>query len=110
MGEFVDFTGNFHYLRTFTGSEGGTVHYQLKTLTQGISGVGRVTGDRYVYSAVVFTSGVLSQGETMIDQYDFRVIGQGSGNNFMGHTLAHYTINANGEPVVEFEFSDATCK
>ena len=110
MGEMVNFTGNFHYLGIFTGSSGGPLQYQFTTLTQDISGVGQVTGDSYVYSGAVRESGVLAQGETMTSQYNFRVIGQGSGNNFMGHTLAHYTINANGDPVVEFEFSDATCK
>lgn len=109
MGEMVNFTGNFHYLRIFTGSNGGPVRYQFTTLTQNILGVGQVTGDSYVYSGAVMESGVISQGETMTSQYDFRVIGQGSGNNFIVHTLAHYTIDANGEMVVEFEFSDASC-
>ena len=110
MGEMVNFTGNFHYLRTFTGSSGGPLHYQLTTLTQHIAGVGQVTGDSYVYSGTVRESGVLAQGETMTEQYDFRVIGQGLGNNFMVHSLAHYTMDANGDMVVEFEFSDASCK
>jgi hypothetical protein len=110
MGEMVNFTGNFHYLRTFTESSGGPLHYQLTTLTQHISGVGQVTGDSYVYSGAVRESGVIAQGETMTAQYDFRVIGQGSGNNFMVHSLARYTMDDNGEMVVEFEFSDASCK
>ena len=110
MGEMVNFTGNFHYLRTFTGSNGGPLHYQFTTLPQHVSGIGQVTGDRYVYSGTVRESGVLAQGETMTEQYDFRVVGQGSGNNFMVHSLARYSMDENGEMVVEFEFSDASCK
>ena len=110
MGEMVNFTGNFHFLRTFTGSSGGPLRYQITSLTQQVSGVGQVTGDRYVYSGMVRNSGVLAQGETMTEQFDFRVIGQGSGNNFMVHSLARYTMDDNGDLVVEFEFSDASCK
>lgn len=110
MGEMVNFTGNFHYLRTFTGSEGGTVRFQLTTLSQDVSGVGQVTGDSYVYSSRVSTSGVFSRNETMTEVYDFRVIGQGSGNNFTGRSMARYTFDENGDLVVEIEFSDASCQ
>ena len=110
MGEMVNFTGNFHYLRTYTASAGGPVRFQITTLSQGVSGVGQVTGDRYVYSARVSTSGVFSQNETMTEVYDFRVIGQGPGNNFTGRSLARYSFDENGDLVVEFEFSDASCR
>ena len=36
-GEMVDFTGNFHYIYSFTGSSGGPVHYQIRPGT-GCSG------------------------------------------------------------------------
>jgi len=48
-------------------------------------------------------------GETLTTLNDFRVIGQGAGNNFISHTVSHYTINANGELVVDFEITGATC-
>jgi len=108
-GEMVDFTGNFHYIYSFTGSSGGPVHYQITALAQDVVGVGQVTGDSYVFSGGYMETGVLSKGETVTTLYDFRVIGQGAGNNFIAHTITHYTINANGELVVDFVVTGATC-
>jgi hypothetical protein len=108
-GELVDFTGTFHYLYSFTGSSGGPVHYQLTALAQNVVGIGQVTGDSYVFSGGYMEMGALSMGETVTTLYDFRVIGQGAGNNFIAHTVTHYTINANGELVVDFAMTGATC-
>ena len=108
-GELVDFTGYFHSIYSFTGSSGGPVRYKLSTLAQNVVGIGQVTGDRYVYSGGFMETGVLSVGETVTTLYDFRVIGQGAGNNFIAHTVSHYTINANGELVVDFVITGATC-
>ena len=108
-GELVDFTGDFHTIYSFTGSSGGPVHYKLTTLAQNVVGIGPVTGDSYVFSGGFSETGVLAMGETMTTLNDFRVIGQGAGNNFIAHTVSHYTINANGELVVDFVITGATC-
>ncbi len=108
-GELVDFTGNFHYIYSFTGSSGGPVRYMMTALAQNVVGIGQVTGDSYVLSGGYIENGVLSMAETLTTLNDFRVIGQGVGNNFIAHTVSHYTINANGELVVDFEITGATC-
>jgi hypothetical protein len=108
-GELVDFTGNFHYIYSFTGSSGGPVRYMITALAQNVVGVGQVTGDSYVLSGGYIENGVLSMAETWTALYDVRVIGQGVGNNFIARTVSHYTINANGELVVDFVITDATC-
>jgi hypothetical protein len=108
-GELVDFTGTFHYIYSFTGSSDGPVHYKITALAQNVVGIGQVTGDSYIYSGGYMETGVLSMGETVTSLFDFRVIGQGAGNNFIAHTVTHYTINANGELVVDFDMTGATC-
>ena len=108
-GELVDFTGNFHYIYSITESSGGPVRYMMTALAQHVVGIGQVTGDSYVLSGGYIENGVLSMGETLTTLYDFRVIGQGVGNNFIAHTVTHYTINANGELIVDFEIAGATC-
>ena len=108
-GEMVDFTGNFHYIYTLTISESGQTHYRFSTQAQNVVGVGQVTGDSYVYSGGYMETGVLSLGEIGTTLSDFRVIGQGAGNNFIAHTLTHFTFNANGDLVVDFVITGATC-
>ena len=108
-GELVDFTGNFHYIYSFTESSGGPVRYMMTALAQNVVGIGQVTGDSYVLSGGYIENGVLSMGETLTTLNGFRVIGQGVGNNFIAHTVSHHTINANGELVVAFEITGATC-
>jgi len=85
------------------------VHYKITVLAQNVVGTGQVTGDSYVYSGGYTETGVLSVGETGTSLNDFRIIGQGAGNNFIAHTVSHYTFNANGELVVDFEITGATC-
>jgi hypothetical protein len=108
-GELVDFSGYFHNIYSFTGSSGGPVSYRFHTLAQNITGIGQITGDSYVYSGGFLETGTLSMGELVTTVFDFRVIGQGSGNNFVVHTVIHYTINANGELVIDFYSTDAIC-
>lgn len=108
-GELVSFTGTFHNIYSFTGSSGGPVHYRFMTLAQNIKGVGQVTGDTYVYSGGFMETGVLSAGETVTTVNNYRFIGPGPDNNLIVRSVAHYTINANGEMVVDFDISDATC-
>ena len=98
-GEVVDLEGPLHELDSFTINNNhvsGDSHFQ----PQGISGTGESTGDKY--NAVGVTqdhfSGSFVNGqfnETFVN--NFRIIGQGPGNNFSIHENFHVTINANGE-------------
>ena len=40
---------------------------------------------------------------------NFRIIGQGPGNNFLMHEVAHTTINANGDVTVTFDNLTIDC-
>ena len=111
-GELVIFQGNLHELISFTINNNhvsGDQHFQ----PQGLTGTGTVTGDKYQATGVTQTmfSGSLVNGQfesTFVN--NFRIIGQGSGNNLLVQEIAHITINANGVVTVFFDNFSVNCK
>ena len=111
-GETVDLTGPLHTLITFTingNNVSGFFHFQ----PQGISGTGETTGAKYQATGVTQESfkNSLQNGqanETFVN--NFRIIGQGPGNNFLVHETLHFTINANGAVTVSHDNFSADCK
>jgi hypothetical protein len=111
-GEVVDLSGPLHTLITFTinGNEvSGFMHFQ----PQGISGIGETTGAKYQATGVTQSSFSLSLQNGQFNTTfvnNFRIIGQGPGNNFLVHETAHITINANGTVTVNHDNFSADCK
>src|SRR4051812_15309757 len=111
-GEVVDLQGPLHVLISFTingNHVSGDSHFQ----PQGISGTGESTGDKYQATGVTqdHFSGSLVNGqfnETFVN--NFRIIGQGPGNNFLVHENFHLTINANGEVTTFHDNFSVECK
>jgi hypothetical protein len=111
-GETVDLTGSLHTLITFTingNNVSGFFHFQ----PQGISGTGETTGAKYQATGVTQESfkQYLQNGqanETFVN--NFRIIGQGPGNNFLVHETLHFTINADGAVTVFHDNFSADCK
>ena len=111
-GETVDLTGPLHTLITFTisgNNVSGFFHFQ----PQGISGTGETTGAQYQATGVTQESfkNSLQNGqvnETFVN--NFRIIGQGPGNNFLVHETLHFTINANGAVTVSHDNFSADCQ
>jgi len=112
-GEIVDLSGPLHILITFTingNNVSGTAHFQ----PQGIVGTGETTGDKYQATGVTkdtsfkfsFQNGQAQQ--TFVN--NFRIIGQGPGNNFLVHEVAHITFNANGIVTVFHDSFTIDCK
>jgi hypothetical protein len=111
-GEIVDLQGPLHVLISFTingNKVSGDSHFQ----PQGISGVGESTGDTYHATGVTqdhfdgsFNNGQFN--ETFIN--NFRIIGQGPGNNFLIHENFHVTINANGDLTSFHDNFSVDCK
>ena len=112
FGEVVDLSGRLHSLITFTinGNEvSGLMHFQ----PQGLGGTGETTGTRYRGTGVTKSSfsGSLQNGQfntTFVN--NFRIIGQGPGNNFLVHETAHITINADGTLRVNHDNLSTECK
>ena len=112
VGEIVDLSGPLHTLISFTingNNVSGYFHFQ----PQGISGTGETTGAKYQGTGVTQESfkASLQNGQfnfTFIN--NFRIIGQGPGNNFLVHETLHFTINADGTVTVFHDNFSIDCK
>jgi hypothetical protein len=109
-GELVTLSGYLHVLIQITENNGGGFHVKTHFQPQGISGVGTVTGDKYQATGVTQDELNVAAGveETFIN--NFRIIGQGPGNNLLIHETFHITINANGDVTVFVDNVSAECK
>ena len=94
-GEDVLLSGNLHSLFHITIND-NSLHVKVHDQPQGISGTGLVTGDKYQATGVTQEEFNTSFGLTNTFINNFRIIGQGSGNNFLVHENFHITVNANG--------------
>jgi hypothetical protein len=97
-GEFVVMDGDLHILisTTINGNNvSGKDHFQ----PQSLSGFGTVTGVKYQGTGVTqdaFKGSFQNGSFTQSFVNNFRMIGQGPGNNFTVHENFHITVNANG--------------
>lgn len=111
VGEVISGTIELHVLITsrLNGNNvSGFYHYQ----PAGGNLVGSVTGDTYQATGVTQSSfhGSLQNGlytTTFIN--NFRLIGQGPGNNYLVHETAHLTLNANGDVTVNHDLFTIEC-
>jgi hypothetical protein len=98
-GELVVLNGDLHVLISLTingNNISGKDHFQ----PQSLSGFGTVTGDKYQGTGVTqdafngsFQNGQFQQSFVN----NFRMIGQGPGDNFTVHENFQITVNANGD-------------
>ena len=109
-GEDVVFEGNLHILIAVTLDGKGGFHIKQHFQPQGLQGVGLSTGDKYQATGVtqIHFNGQVGQTITFIN--NFRMIGQGPGNNFLVHENYHLTVNANGVVSVEHDNMSVECK
>jgi hypothetical protein len=111
QGELVQLSGSLHILFHLTISSSGIVSYKDHFQPQGVSGAGLTTGAGYHGTGVTQDKnhfGLVGQTVSFID--NFRIIGQGSGNNFSLHENFHVTVNANGTLTTFVDNISATCK
>jgi hypothetical protein len=112
-GESVDLGGSLRF-RTFTNTDGnGGLHVRMHVQPDGVTGVGQSTGAKYrgtggtIELSFEAEDGVAGN-YTLVN--NFRIIGQGRGNNFLVHTTMHSTVNANGEVTASFNVTSAECR
>ncbi len=112
VGEIIDLSGPLHTLisTTLTGnSVSGYFHFQ----PQGLSGTGETTGAKYNGTGVTEQSfkSFLQNGQANLTYVNnFRIIGQGAGNNYLVHETLHITINADGTLTVFHDNFSIDCK
>ena len=101
-GEFFVATGTFHIVFSSAAGPSGIDHLNLALngLAHGVA----VSGTRYVFIEDVHEH-VNVHGSppsffpaTIKSVTSFRIIGQGTVQDFSVHLLVHFTVNANGEP------------
>ena len=111
-GELVSLTGNLHVLTTYS-INGNVIRGRFHDQPEDIKGFGSVTGDRYEATGVSqgqFKAS-LQNGQAIVSFINnFRIIGQGTGNNFLVHQNVHMTINANGDLTTVVDQVRADCK
>jgi len=112
-GESVELSGTLHLLFEITVDSNGGVHMKTHAQPQGVRGVGLTTGDKYQGTGVTqdhsnFGSDGLPVTFTFVD--NFRIIGQGPGNNFLVHQTFHVTVNANGKVTADVDNFSVECK
>ena len=112
-GEVVVLTGDLHILISAT-INGNNVHVRSHSQPMGVSGVGAVTGDRYQGTGITRQDlnfdGVDGFPFNFSFVNNFKIIGQGPGNNLLIHQNVHLTINANGETTVTVDNFRSECK
>jgi hypothetical protein len=109
-GEDVLLSGELHDLFQVTLTSNG--HFTLKFLDnpQGITGLGSVTGNKYQGTGGTQQTVTGTIGTELTFVNNFRIIGQGPGNNFLVQEVAHVTVNANGTVTVNFDNFSADCR
>ena len=111
-GETVTLTGALHVLLKFQVNGNvarGSFHYQPEHVT----GYGSVSGERYEATGV--TSGsfrtTFRDGEAVVSSINnYRIIGQGPGNDFIVHENVRVALHPSGDFTVLVAHSGADCK
>lgn len=109
-GEVVHLSGDLHVLFALTFDGAGGVHVKSHYQPQGLSGEGLTTGVSYHGVGVTQDEYNAKVGyeETFIN--NFRIIGQGPGNNYLIHQNFHVTVNANGTVTASVDNFSVECK
>jgi hypothetical protein len=109
-GEFVLLSGTLHVLShvTIDGQDGFhvTQHFQ----PQGVSGLGLVSGDKYQGTGVTRNHLNAKAGEVSTFVNNFRIIGQGRGNNLLVHAVFHVTVTPNGDIATVIDNFSVECR
>ena len=109
-GEDVALSGTLHVLFHTTIDNSGGFHTKFHFQPQGISGMGLTTGDKYQATGETqgTDNGKVGFESTFVN--NFKIIGQGPGNNFLVHENFHITVNANGEVTASVDNFSVECK
>ena len=109
-GEDVLLTGTLHDVFHVTITSSGGFRLSASDNPQGVSGYGLTTGAQYQGTGITRFNFGGRVGAEETDVNNFRMIGQGPGNNFMVHDNFHITINANGTVSSFHDNFSVTCQ
>ena len=109
-GEWVHFTGSLHDLIHVTIDARGDFHLTEQENPQGVRGTGLATGVRYQGTGVsrFHVNGMVGFTATAVE--NFKIIGQGTGDNFLLHENFHITVHPDGTITALHDNFSAECK
>jgi len=113
LGETIVLTGRMHVNDFLSISNDGSWNLKMHIQPMDLQGLGQTTGDKYNGTGVTQSKENMSgkglpYSWTYVNNY--RMIGQGPGNNFTVHETIHFTINANGELTADVVNVKTDCK
>jgi hypothetical protein len=108
-GEMVHLTGPLHLRLSVTTNSVGGFSVVQHAQPQGVSGTGLTTGLSYNATGETDTTFNANAGVQQTFVNNFKIIGQGPGNNFTVHENAHVTINANGTATASVDNFTSDC-
>lgn len=108
-GELVDVSGPLHVLTHVTVNNRGGMLVRSHFQPQGISGYGQTTGAKYQATGVTQETFTVNAGQTHTFVNNFRMIGQGPGNNYQVHQNVHTTVDANGNVRSDVDNTSVEC-
>jgi hypothetical protein len=109
-GELVVFTGQLHILMAFTANGAGGFHMKYHYQPQGLTGIGLTTGLKYQATGETQEETNINAGVQDTFVNNFKIIGQGPGNNYLVHENTHITIDANGNVTASVDNLSVDCK
>ena len=109
-GEVVELTGTLNDVFSLTFDNAGGVHVKGHDNPQGVSGVGLTSGVKFQGTGMSDFEYSQKVGYEETDVNNFRIIGQGTGNNYVVHENLHVTVDANGVVTVLHDHFSITCK
>lgn len=110
VGEIVNLSGTLHMVFHTTTDASGGFHSTSLSQPQGVSGTGLTTGDKYQGTGETQSTFNGKVGSEFTFVSNFKIIGQGPGNNFLVHENFHVTVNPNGEVTVFVDNFSFECK
>src|SRR5262245_3686721 len=110
-GEPIYIEGPIHTQISLT-INGNNASGNIFANVQGMTATGLITGQKYQVVGMIqqsFKQSCQNGQITSTNINNYRVIGQGPGNNFLLRETLHYTINANGDVTVYHDNISTGC-
>jgi hypothetical protein len=109
-GENVALAGQLSIRSHEVVSDDGVTRLWTQWRPMGVFGVGATTGRTYRGTGGTFEGLVESDGSVYSVVNNFRIIGQGAGNNLTMHMVLKQAYNANGELTAEVNLNNQSCR
>ena len=113
VGEDVAIAGELEIRTHSVEDDNGAVHLMTHVRPSRVVGVGEVSGLKYRGTGGTFQGEIYAaDGSPRVYSFvnNFRIIGQGPGNNLSMHMTVHQTWNANGDLTADVDLSHSDCK